>query len=69
MLTDDRPAAALIWLTVNKITYTYKVAHDPEFNQYPSGTVLIAHLMEHVINVDNVNLVNFLPGDNQHKKE
>lgn len=66
---DDQPAAAQIWIVVGGIANIYKLAYDERFAKLSLGTVLTAHLMEHVIDVDKVHEVDYLTGDDAYKKD
>jgi CelD/BcsL family acetyltransferase involved in cellulose biosynthesis len=59
----DRPAAAQVWLVKDGKASIYKVAYDEHFAKLSPGTVLTAALMKHVIEVDKVNEVDYLAGD------
>ena len=65
---DGRPIAAQVWLVANRKADIYKVAYDEAFKEYSPGTVLTAHLMQHVIEHDGVAEVDFLIGDDAYKK-
>lgn len=65
---DDEPAAAQIWLVNQGIASIYKTAFDQRFSNLSVGTILTAHLMQHVIDVDKVMEVDYLSGDDTYKK-
>jgi CelD/BcsL family acetyltransferase involved in cellulose biosynthesis len=63
-----QPIAAQIWIVNAGKANIFKLAYDEDFANYASGTLLTAHLMEHVIDRDRVREVDYLIGDNEHKK-
>ncbi len=65
---QDRVIAAQLWYVWGGKAYIYKVAYHEEFSLYSPGTVLTAHLLRHVIDVDHVNEVDFLIGDDSYKR-
>lgn len=65
---QDRPIAAQLWIVGEDKASIYKVAYHEDFASYSSGTVLTAHLMQHVIEEDHVREVDFLIGDDEYKK-
>ena len=65
---QGRPIAAPLWIVVQDKASIYKVAYHEDFSAYSPGTVLTAHLMQHVIDRDHVKEVDFLTGDDKHKQ-
>lgn len=68
LFIDRQIAAAQLWLSVSNTAYIYKLCQNPSFDQYSPGSLLTAHLMQHVIDIDKVTKVDFLSGDDQYKK-
>lgn len=66
---DHKPLAAQIWLVVGKQAFIVKLAYDQDFSYLSPGTVLTAALFRQVIDVDRVNLVDYLIGDDPYKQE
>lgn len=66
---DNQPAAAQFWLVSHGKACIYKVAYDEKFSAYSIGSLLTGHLMQHVIEVDGVNEVDYLIGDDTYKKQ
>lgn len=66
---DDQPVAAQIWIVNAGIAAIYKLAYDERFAKLSVGSILTAHLMEHVIDVDKVHEVDYLTGDDAYKKD
>lgn len=61
------PVAAQIWLVAHGTANIYKLAYDESYSAYSAGTLLTAHLMRHVMDVDHVTTVDFLSGDDTYK--
>jgi len=66
---DGEPAAAQIWIVQNGVALIYKLAYDERFTDLSVGTVLTATLMRHVIDVDKVQEVDYLTGDDAYKRD
>ncbi len=63
------PIAAQLWFVADQTAYIFKLAYDEEYKKYSAGTILTASLMRHVIDIDKVEVVDFLSGDDEYKKE
>jgi len=66
---DDQPAAAQIWIVNAGVATIYKLAYDERYARLSAGSILTAHLMEHVLDVDKVHEVDYLTGDEPYKKD
>lgn len=66
---DGEPAAGQIWFVYNGTASIFKLAYDPKFSNYSVGSILTKELMRHVIDVDRVNIVDYLCGDDDYKKD
>jgi hypothetical protein len=66
---DDQPAAAQLWIVHKKIASIYKLAYDEQFSSLSIGTLLTAHMMQYVIDVDSVEEVDYLTGDDAYKQD
>ena len=64
---DNEPAAAQLWLTHAGIASIYKICYDERFSKLSVGTVLTAKMMKQAIDVDKVNEVDYLGGDESYK--
>ncbi len=62
------PIAAQLWIVGEAKASIYKVAYHEEFSVYSPGTVLTSHLMQYVIEQDQVKEVDFLVGDDEYKR-
>jgi hypothetical protein len=66
---DDLPAAAQFWFVVHGKASIFKLVYDEQWKHYSPGTILTAYLMEHVIDVDKVEQIDFLTGNDAYKQE
>ena len=66
---EGEPAAAQIWIVHGGTASIYKLAYDERFAQHSVGTILTARLMQHALDVDRVNEVDYLTGDDPYKKD
>ncbi|MCG2577761.1 GNAT family N-acetyltransferase [Dechloromonas sp. XY25] len=63
-----KPIAAQIWVVNHGKAGIYKVGYDEAHAAYSPGTLLTAHLMEHVIDRDGVSEVDYYIGDDPYKQ-
>ncbi len=66
---ENRPVAAQFWFVAHGKASIFKLAYDDAWRRYSPGTILTAHLMEHVIDVDRVSEIDFLTGNDAYKQE
>lgn len=66
---NDIPAAAQIWFIDGDKARIFKLAYDEDFSRDGVGTILTAHLMEQVIDRDQVKEVDYLIGDDPYKRQ
>ncbi len=64
----EKAIAAQLWIVSERRAEIYKVAYDEAYKQLSPGTALTAKLMQHVIDVDGVDEVDYLIGDDPYKK-
>jgi hypothetical protein len=69
LYADGVPIAAQFWLVHGRTASIYKIAYMETFSKFSVGTVLTAHMMRHVIDIDKVNIVDYLSGDDNYKKD
>lgn len=66
---DGRPAAAQIWFVVHSKASIFRLVYDEHWRHYSPGTILTAWLMEHVIDRDGVESIDFLTGNERYKQD
>ncbi len=64
---DGKPVAAQIWIVNHSKANIFKLAFDEAFTEHAPGTLLTAHLMQHVFEQDKVKDVDYLIGDDPYK--
>jgi ribosomal protein S18 acetylase RimI-like enzyme len=68
LYVDDLPVAAQIWIFTDGQATIYKLCYDEKYRRYSVGSILTAHLMEYVLDVDRAREVNFGLFDEPHKR-
>ena len=66
---DGVPAAAQLWIVCQGVASIYKLAYDERFASLSIGSLLTERLMRHVIDIDQVNEVDYLTGDDAYKRD
>jgi hypothetical protein len=66
---DNEPTAAQLWMVHNGTASIYKIAYNRQFSDLSVGTYLTMRLMEHVIDIDEVQEIDYLSGDDSYKKD
>jgi CelD/BcsL family acetyltransferase involved in cellulose biosynthesis len=61
--------AAQLWLVVAGKAHIVKLAYDRDYFKTSVGTVLSAALFRHVIDVDRVEEIDYLIGDDRYKQD
>lgn len=64
----DRPIAVQLWIVWHGRATVLKLAHDREFDRLSPGSVLLAHLIRHVIEQDAATEIDFGRGDDAYKR-
>jgi hypothetical protein len=65
----DRPIAVQLWICWAGCATVLKLAHDQEFDRFSPGTVLLAHMIRHVIEEDGAKEIDFGRGDDAYKRQ
>ena len=66
---DGQAVAAQLWLVSSGTAYIVKLAYRQEYAKRTVGSVLTAHLMQHVIDTDSVRTIDYLIGDDSYKRD
>ena len=65
---DDVPTAVQFWIIAGGRATIYKLHYDETFKRLSVGTILTAHMMRHIIDVDHVDEIDFGRGDESYKR-
>lgn len=65
---DNEPVATQLWIVNENKAAIYKLAYKQRFSHLSVGSLLTARLMEHVIDIDRVQEVDYLSGDDSYKR-
>jgi hypothetical protein len=65
----DKAIAAQFWIVADNTAYIFKLAYNENYKQHSAGTILTTRLMEYVIDVDKVEVIDYLCGDDAYKKD
>lgn len=65
----DKPVATQFWIVCQGVASIYKLAYDEQVVKLSIGSILTAHMMRHVIDIDHVEEVDYLTGDDDYKKD
>lgn len=66
---NGQPLASQLWLVCGGKANIYKLAYVKGFEKFSAGSVLTAALMEHVMDIDKVEEVDYLSGDDAYKAD
>lgn len=66
---NGQSIAAQIWLVCSGTAYIVKLAYHQSYARYSAGSVLTAHMMKHVIDIDKVVKIDYLIGDDEYKRD
>lgn len=66
---DGEVVAAQVWIVTAGKAHIFKLAYQAGFERFSVGSVLTAALMRHVMDVDGVQEVDYLTGDDNYKKD
>lgn len=66
---DEQPAAAQFWFVAHGKASIFKLAYDETWRHYSPGSLLIGHLMQQVIDQDQVTEIDFLTGNDAYKMD
>lgn len=66
---DEKPVAAQFWIIYGGTAMIYKLAYDEEYAPLSAGSILSKHLMDHAIDVDGVQILDYGVGDEGYKRD
>lgn len=65
----EKPAAAQLWFVAHHKAYIFRLAYDEAWKNYSPGSILTRYLMEQVIDIDKVEEIDFLTGNDAYKQD
>lgn len=65
----EQPVAAQLWLVKGRKAHIFKLAYVDGFERFSAGSVLTQAMMRHVLDVDCVQEVDYLTGDDAYKRD
>lgn len=65
---QGQPVAAQFWIVMQGKASIYKVSYDEKYSEFSPGSLLTGQMMQYVIEVDQVEEVDYLIGDDTYKK-
>lgn len=66
---DGKAVAAQLWFVVQGKASIFRLAYDEEWKRYSPGSILTAYLMQYVIDIDKVEEIDFLTGNDAYKQD
>lgn len=66
---QDKPVACLLMLLYGKVGMIYKLAYDPEYNNFSPGSILTLDLIHRVMETDGVTYLDYGIGNDGYKKD
>jgi len=66
---DGQACAVQLWFVYNGVASIYKLAYREDFKHLSPGTVLSWYMFKHVIDVDQVEEIDYLVGDDAYKSD
>ena len=64
-----KPAAAQLWFVHHGKASIFRLSYDEAWKQYSAGSILTSFLMEYVIDIDKVEEIDFLFGNDTYKQD
>lgn len=69
LYVNDKPVAAHLWYVVHRKASIFRLVYDQDWKQYSPGSILMSYLMEYVIDIDKVEEIDFLTGNDRYKQD
>lgn len=69
LTVEDKPIAAQLWFVTEGKASIFRLVYDETWKDYSPGSILMAYLLEHVIDKDKVKEIDFLSGNDAYKKD
>lgn len=69
LYVNEQPVAAQLWFVLHGRASIFRLSYDEAWKPYSPGSILMAYLMEYVIDVDGVEEIDFLTGNDAYKQD
>ncbi|MFO8023674.1 GNAT family N-acetyltransferase [Thiohalophilus sp.] len=69
LYVQGQPVAAQLWFVAHGKANIFRLAYDEVWKPYSPGSILTSFLMEYVIDVDGVEEIDFLTGNDAYKQD
>jgi len=69
LYVNEQPVAAQLWFVAHKKASIFRLAYNQDWKRYSPGSILTGYLMEYVIDIDKVDEVDFLTGNDAYKQD
>ena len=69
LYVKERPVAAQLWFVHYGKANIFRLAYDEAWKKYSPGSILTSFLMEYVIDIDKVEEIDFLVGNDAYKQD
>lgn len=69
LYVKGQPVAAQLWFVLHGKANIFRLAYDEAWKQYSPGSILTSYLMEYVIDIDKVDEIDFLTGNDAYKQD
>lgn len=66
---NETAVAAQLWFVHHGKASIFRLSYDEAWKAYSPGTILMAYLMEYVIDIDKVEEIDFLTGNDAYKQD
>ena len=64
-----QPVAAQLWFVLHGKANIFRLSYDKSWRPYSPGSILTSFLMEYVIDIDKVEEIDFLTGNDAYKQD
>jgi len=66
---EEEPAAAQVWIAARGRATIFKLAYDQRFKEYSAGSLLTLHMLQHALESDGMEEIDFGRGDDPYKSQ
>jgi len=66
---ENKPVAAHLWFVVHRKASIFRLVYDQDWKHYSPGSILMSYLMEYAIDIDKVEEIDFLTGNDRYKQD